>query len=239
MAVTWKKLALDDEVVRKNDYDAYSILYADTDNTPAVLTVEASTIVGRKASGGIVALTATEVRTIINVEDGADVTDVANVTTAHNSINVNEHSDITSAGSEIEDAVTKKHSQNTDTQLDSGELEIDADDCVKIKETAYFDAEYDNGSSGSAKTINWKLGNKQKITLTADCTISFTAPSGPCNLILKVIQDSTAREITWPGTVQWPDGDEPELSEGSADIDLIALYFDGTNYFGVVSYNFS
>lgn len=59
--------------VAKSLYDAYSILYADTDNTPAALTVAASTIVGRKATGGIVALTATELRAILNVADGAEV----------------------------------------------------------------------------------------------------------------------------------------------------------------------
>jgi len=82
MAVTWKKLALDEEVVRKDLYDAYSVLYADTDDTPAALTVGASTIVGRKASGGIVALTKSEALTILNVEDGADVTDATNVNSA-------------------------------------------------------------------------------------------------------------------------------------------------------------
>ncbi|GAH44231.1 unnamed protein product, partial [marine sediment metagenome] len=52
-----------------------------------------------------------------NVEDGADVTDMDNVTTALGSINANALADITSLGANIEDAVTKKHSQNTDTAL--------------------------------------------------------------------------------------------------------------------------
>jgi|GEM_PF-5212801 len=60
--------------VLKSLYDAYSILYADTDNTPAALTVAASRIVGRKATGGIAAMTAAEARAILNVDDGADVT---------------------------------------------------------------------------------------------------------------------------------------------------------------------
>lgn len=47
-------------LVGKSLYDANSILAATTDDTPAALTVGASTIVGRKASGGIVALTGAE-----------------------------------------------------------------------------------------------------------------------------------------------------------------------------------
>ena len=43
---------------------AYSMLRADVDSTPTALTVGASTIVGRAAAGGIVALSAAQVRTI-------------------------------------------------------------------------------------------------------------------------------------------------------------------------------
>lgn len=62
---------LNDDKLEKSLYDANSILYATTDNTPVALTVGASTIVGRKSTGNIVALTATETRTILNVADGA------------------------------------------------------------------------------------------------------------------------------------------------------------------------
>jgi hypothetical protein len=62
--------------------DANTVLYATSDDTPAALSVAASTIVGRRASGDMGALGAGHVRTIINVEDGADVTDAANVADA-------------------------------------------------------------------------------------------------------------------------------------------------------------
>lgn len=57
--------------VTKALFDANTILYATADNTPAALTVGASTIVGRKSTGDIVALTAAELRTILNVANGA------------------------------------------------------------------------------------------------------------------------------------------------------------------------
>ena len=46
-------------------YDANTILKADADNTPIALTVGASTIVGRAATGNIAALTAAQVATIV------------------------------------------------------------------------------------------------------------------------------------------------------------------------------
>ncbi len=72
-------LALGADYVAKALYDAYTILYADSDNTPAALTIGASTIVGRKASGGIVALTGAEVLTIIGAGVGT-VTGVGDCT---------------------------------------------------------------------------------------------------------------------------------------------------------------
>lgn len=47
--------------------DANSVLYATTDNTPGALSVGASTIVGRKAAGDVVALSASEGRTVLGL----------------------------------------------------------------------------------------------------------------------------------------------------------------------------
>lgn len=51
--------------VMESDYDANTIIKADSDNTPEALTVAASRIVGRKASGDIEALTGAETGVII------------------------------------------------------------------------------------------------------------------------------------------------------------------------------
>lgn len=105
--------------------------------------------------------------------------------------------------------------------------------------TAYF-AEVDNGNSGAAATIDWTVGNKQKSTLTGNCTFTFTAPPGPTNLILKLVQDATgSRTVTWPAAVHWPGGTAPTLTTTAAKVDIIMLYFDGTTYFGNSSLNFT
>lgn len=74
-----------DDYVDKALFDAYTILYADTNNTPAPLTVGASTIVGRKASGGIVALTGAEALAIVGGQAAdADLTTYAGITPSAN-----------------------------------------------------------------------------------------------------------------------------------------------------------
>lgn len=57
--------------VDKSTYNAHSILAATTDNTPAAVTVAEQTVVGRITGGNIKALSTTEIRTLINVADGA------------------------------------------------------------------------------------------------------------------------------------------------------------------------
>lgn len=105
--------------------------------------------------------------------------------------------------------------------------------------TAYF-TETDNGNSGTADTIDWKLSNKQKSTLTGNVTYTFTAPSGPCNLILKLVQDATgSRTVTWPASVKWPSGTAPTLTTTASRVDIISFYYDGTNYFGNSALNYT
>lgn len=105
---------------------------------------------------------------------------------------------------------------------------------------AVFDAEVDNGNSGTADTIDWGAGNKQKSTLTGNVTYTFTAPSGPCNLLLKLVQDATgSRTATWPATVKWPSGTAPTLTTTANAIDIVTFYYDGTNYYGQTGLNFS
>jgi len=58
------------DYVAKALFDAYSVLYADSDNTPAALTVGASTLVGRGAAGGIAALSASDSRTLLGLATG-------------------------------------------------------------------------------------------------------------------------------------------------------------------------
>lgn len=93
-------------------------------------------------------------------------------------------------------------------------------------------------SSGSA-TIDWRSGNKATITLTEDVTLTFTNPSYACNLQLKVVQDSTGGHTLTLPTIKWAGGTAPTPTTTANAVDIVSLYFDGTNYYGVASLNFS
>jgi hypothetical protein len=120
-----------------------------------------------------------------------------------------------------------------------GELDANNLNISSIK-TATFNGEVDNGNSSTADTIDWGAGQKQKSTLTASCTYTFTAPGGACNLLLKIVQGgSGSYTVTWPNTVKWPAGTAPTLSTTVGSVDIITFYWDGTNYHGVASLAFA
>src|SRR3990167_2388356 len=134
-------------------------------------------------------------------------------------------------------------SPNTTTNINSAVIVtglITASADLVVNETAYFDAEVDNGNSGAADTIDWTVGNKQKSTLTDNATFTFTAPPGPCNIILKLVQDATgSRNPVWPATVKWSGGAEPTWSTAASAVDIASFYFDGTNYYGQAGIGFA
>lgn len=99
---------------------------------------------------------------------------------------------------------------------------------------AHFGTETANTSSSGVLTLDWTVGNKQKLTLSEDVTtLNFTNPGGVSSLTVRVIQDSTARTIAWTDIpVIWTDAEgEPDLSTISK-VYFITLYTDGTTYWG-------
>ncbi len=120
-----------------------------------------------------------------------------------------------------------------------GTMNMNNTDIQNIR-LAEFNGEVDNGNSGTADTIDWGTGNFQKSTLTGNCTYTFTAPSGPARLTLKIIQDATgSRTVTWPASVKWSGGTAPTLTTTASRIDFVTFWYDGTSYFGssILNYN--
>lgn len=89
-----------------------------------------------------------------------------------------------------------------------------------------FNAEYDAGNSGTSKTINFNNGQKQKLTFTGNCTITFTFPTGVGNYVLRGIGDGTTRTVTWPAGSKYPNAVAPlaPLTNGTA---IYTVYYDG------------
>ena len=123
-------------------------------------------------------------------------------------------------------------SAGDDTNVD---LELDAAGTgnIVLSQALSQKSLIDNGSPGATLTVDWNSGNFQKVTLTQNLTLTFTAPSGPTILIMEYVQDSTGTwTITEPAsTTKHPSGMPTGPSTGANEVSLIRYYFDGTNYY--------
>ncbi len=96
-------------------------------------------------------------------------------------------------------------------------------------------------SSGTAYTVDLTLGNTLQITMTGNCTFTFSNPpvsgtGGSFTLIL--IQDATgSRLATWPTSVKWPSATAPTLTTAAAGVDVVTFVTTdgGTTWYGFIA----
>jgi hypothetical protein len=87
----------------------------------------------------------------------------------------------------------------------------------------------------TTQTIDWDTGNNQKLNLgsaSGDVTVTLSNPQTGGMYRVFLIQGATPRNVLWPASVKWPQGQAPILSTTNGAIDIVELYFDGTNYYG-------
>ena len=61
---------------------------------------------------------------------------------------------------------------------------------------------YDAGNSGTSKTIDWDNGDQQKLTMTGNCTLTFSNVIAGRSYLLFIVQNGTGGySITFPATV--------------------------------------
>jgi hypothetical protein len=95
-------------------------------------------------------------------------------------------------------------------------------------------------SSSNAATINLRDGNLFEHDLTENVTYTFSNPAASgraSSFVLKVIQDSSARTITWPGSVDWVAATAPTLTATNNGVDVFVFFTidGGTTYYGFVA----
>ena len=99
-------------------------------------------------------------------------------------------------------------------------------------------------SSGAAVAVDWDDGNTAGVTLTESVTITLTAPTNICNVLIKIVQGgSGSYTVTWATagaeTIKWEGGSSPTLSTAVGAIDIISLYWDGQGYYASAILDFS
>lgn len=88
-------------------------------------------------------------------------------------------------------------------------------------------------ASGSTETLpDVDVATMHRITLTANCALTFPAAGAGKSFSLELVQDGTgSRTVTWPGSVLWPGGITPTLTADSDAVDMFRFRcFDGTHW---------
>ena len=170
-----------------------------------------------------------------------NILDGATVTTAE--LNILDGATVTTAELNILDGVTA-------TTSELNYLDITTLGTTEASKAVTADANgvvtFDNGiseesttitSSSNAATLNLRDGTNFVHDLTENVTYTFSNPGRVTSFTLKVIQDSSARTITWPSSVDWAGGSAPTISTGSGDCDIFVFitYNGGTTYYGFTS----
>jgi hypothetical protein len=101
-------------------------------------------------------------------------------------------------------------------------------------------------SSSGSLTLDLSAATMFVLNLSENIT-SVTVSNVPSNasgtgFMIKTIQDTTARTITWPASFEYPGGSAPTLSSGAGNVDVYAAYtFDAGNvwYLTTSGQNFS
>lgn len=137
-------------------------------------------------------------------------------------------------GLTVDTGLISSYNENLQLQRAATTMLTLLDGAIKADSQYYSDL-HNNGNSGSSQTINWNNGNVQKLTLTANCTITLSNPKNGGRYLLILVQDATGgRSVTWPSSVKWPGGTAPTLS-GASKVDVITLVYDGSYYRGGAS----
>lgn len=98
----------------------------------------------------------------------------------------------------------------------------------------------DHGNTGSNETIDFSAGKVHAMTLNADCTLNFSNPVAGGRYLLEIKQDSIGgRTVSFPSNVQWSGGTPPILTPNAGQTDIITLYYNGTNYAGAYTLNYT
>lgn len=99
-----------------------------------------------------------------------------------------------------------------------------------------------HGTSGAAETLDFNQGNTHTLTLDENITLTFSNPVDGGRYIVVMRQDgSGTNTVTWPATVEWPDGDvAPTFSTTANAVNLCTFYYVAavTNYYGACNVNY-
>lgn len=102
-----------------------------------------------------------------------------------------------------------------------------------VAPAAYFtgsSAETDcvNQNSSTSLALNLDNGNNQCVTITGAVAITITTPTHPVKSTIRITQDGTGHVYSLSGC-KWAGGTAITYSTAASKVDIISIFYDGTN----------
>lgn len=96
--------------------------------------------------------------------------------------------------------------------------------------------------AGTTQTVSFDDGNAQKVSLASasgNVTLTLNNPQAGAHYKLFIIQGASPLSVVWPANMKWPQAQAPILSTSSGAVDIVDLFYDGTNFYGIWELDFS
>jgi len=199
------------DIVQNKAFDANTVLAADTDDTPAPVVIAEQTLLGRITAGVIKALTTTEIRTLINVEDGAQADQIAGDVPFTPAGGVGS-TDVQNA---IEELDTEKAPAAGNAALDVVQT-FTAGQRKQVTEIATWVTAWDIDDSNDFNVTAQVTGAAGNFPVPTETLANGEAQAGEIT-----IDAAAANTAGFAAGWQFPDGTAPDISGGG----LFTLYY--------------
>lgn len=89
--------------------------------------------------------------------------------------------------------------------------------------------------AADSQTIDFNNGNNQTLDLSAatdNVTLTLSNAQAGASYKIWVIQGAVFRDLIFPVNVKWPQAQPPILTQANGAVDLVELYYTGTEFRG-------
>ena len=121
---------------------------------------------------------------------------------------------------------------------------VDIGGNVKIRGQAYSNYNEPITPVSLTETIDLNKGNSHRLNLGAvasDVTLAFTNPKVGATYLIKIVQGTNLVDVIFPSTVKFPGETAPftlDVTATASAVDMVTLFYDGTNYLANFTQNF-
>jgi hypothetical protein len=124
----------------------------------------------------------------------------------------------------------------TNSTIQSSGDTIDLDDIVRFN--VGYKEDINSLTSSASISVDASTAPVHTVTLATNATFTISNMVAGQSIMIIITQDGTGTRTGTFSSVKFPGG-APTLSTGAGDIDVISVFYDGTNYLGNIAQDFT